>query len=99
MAEQKDLKRIEQEKARWEAETLKPALANTPERAERFTTASMTPVERLYTPADLPEFDYLRDLGFPGDYPYTRGVQPTMYRGKLWTMRMFAGYGTAVETN
>jgi methylmalonyl-CoA mutase N-terminal domain/subunit len=99
MAEQKNLKRIEQEKARWEAETLKPALAQTPERAERFTTASMTPVERLYTPADLPEFDYLKDLGFPGDYPYTRGVQPTMYRGKLWTMRMFAGYGTAAETN
>lgn len=99
MSEQKDLKRIEEAKARWEAETLKPALAQTPERAERFTTASMTPVERLYTPADLSEFDYLRDLGFPGDYPYTRGVQPTMYRGKLWTMRMFAGYGTAVETN
>jgi methylmalonyl-CoA mutase N-terminal domain/subunit len=99
MSEQKDLKRIEQEKARWEAETLKPALAQTPERAERFTTASMTPVERLYTPADLPEWDYAKELGFPGEYPYARGVQPTMYRGKLWTMRMFAGYGTADETN
>ncbi|PWB44300.1 MAG: methylmalonyl-CoA mutase [Candidatus Methylomirabilota bacterium] len=99
MEEREELKRIEEEKARWEAQTLKPALAQTPERAERFTTASMTPIERLYTPVDLPEFDYLRDLGFPGDYPYTRGVQPTMYRGKLWTMRMFAGYGTAVETN
>lgn len=99
MSERKDLKRIEQEKARWEAETLKPTLAHTPERAERFTTVSMTPVERLYTPADLLEWDYLQELGFPGEYPYTRGVQPTMYRGKLWTMRMFAGYGTAVETN
>ncbi|PTL34989.1 methylmalonyl-CoA mutase [Candidatus Methylomirabilis limnetica] len=99
MSEQKDLKRIEEEKARWEAETLKPALAQTPERAERFTTASMTPVERLYTPADLPEWDYAKELGFPGEYPYARGVQPTMYRGKLWTMRMFAGYGTADETN
>ena len=99
MAEQKDLKRIEEEKARWETETLKPALAQTPERAERFTTASMTPVERLYTPADLPEWDDVKELGFPGEYPYTRGVQPTMYRGKLWTMRMFAGYGTADETN
>lgn len=99
MSEQNDLKRIEEARGQWEAETLKPALAQTPERAERFTTASMTPVERLYTPADLPDFDYLRDLGFPGDYPYTRGVQPTMYRGKLWTMRMFAGYGTAAETN
>src|SRR5574337_151034 len=99
MSEQKDLKRIEQEKAQWETETLKPTLAQTPERTERFTTASMTPVERLYTPTNLSEWDYLRELGFPGDYPYTRGVQPTMYRGKLWTMRMFAGYGTAAETN
>ena len=99
MSEKRDLKRIEQEKARWETETLKPALAQTPERAERFTTASMTPVERLYTPADLPEWDDVKELGFPGEYPYTRGVQPTMYRGKLWTMRMFAGYGTADATN
>ena len=99
MNEKKDLKRIEKEKERWEAETLKPTLQNTPERAERFTSVSMTPIERLYTPADLPGWDFIRELGFPGEYPYTRGLHPTMYRGKLWTMRMFAGFGTAVETN
>jgi methylmalonyl-CoA mutase N-terminal domain/subunit len=99
MAEQRETKRVEREKARWEAGTLKQSLKSTPERAEQFTTVSMAPVERLYTPADLAGWDYLTDLGFPGEYPYTRGVHPTMYRGRLWTMRMFAGYGTAVETN
>ncbi len=99
MSEKKDLKRIEQEKERWEAETLKPTLKNNPERADRFTSVSMTPIERLYTSADLPGWDFMKDLGFPGEYPYTRGLHPTMYRGKLWTMRMFAGFGTAVETN
>jgi methylmalonyl-CoA mutase N-terminal domain/subunit len=99
MSEKRDLKRIEQEKERWEAETLKPTLKNTPERAERFTSVSMTPVERLYTPADLAGWDFVKEVGFPGEYPYTRGLHPTMYRGKLWTMRMFAGFGTAVETN
>src|SRR5574337_1186055 len=98
MSEKKDLKRIEQEKERWEAETLNPTLKKSPERAERFTSVSMTPIERLYTAADLPGWDFMKDLGFPGEYPYTRGVQPTRYRGKLWTMRMFAGYGTAAET-
>ncbi len=99
MNDKKDVKRIEQEKERWEDDTLKPTLKNTPERTERFTSVSMSPVERLYTPADLRGWDYLKELGFPGEYPYTRGVHPTMYRGKLWTMRMFAGYGTAIETN
>jgi methylmalonyl-CoA mutase N-terminal domain/subunit len=99
MSEKKDLKRIEQEKERWEADTLKPTLKNTPERAERFTSVSMTPVERLYSPADLAGWDFIREVGFPGEYPYTRGIHPTMYRGKLWTMRMFAGFGTAAETN
>src|SRR5574341_2174793 len=95
----RDIKRIEQEKERWEVETVKPTLKNAPERAECFTSVSMAPVERLYTPADLPNRDFMNDLGFPGEYPYTRGVHPTMYRAKLWTMRMFAGYGTAVEPN
>jgi methylmalonyl-CoA mutase N-terminal domain/subunit len=99
MSEKKDLKRIEQEKERWEAETLNPTLKKNPERAERFTSVSMTPIERLYTAADLPGWDFMKDLGFPGEYPYTRGLHPTMYRGKLWTMRMFAGFGTALETN
>ncbi|MBI5440178.1 MAG: methylmalonyl-CoA mutase family protein [Deltaproteobacteria bacterium] len=70
-----------------------------PERAEEFLSLSDLPIRRLYTPADDPDLDYLRDLGFPGEYPFTRGVQTTMYRGRLWTMRQFSGFGTAEETN
>ncbi len=99
MVDNRDAKRIEKEKERWEVETLKPSLKTAPERAERFTSVSMAPIERLYTPADLRGWHFMKDLAFPGEYPYTRGIHPTMYRGKLWTMRMFAGYGTAVETN
>src|SRR5205085_1976060 len=64
-----------------------------------FITTSSEPVERLYTPLDLPDFDYLEDLGFPGEYPYTRGVHATGHRGKLWTMRLFSGFGSAEESN
>jgi len=84
---------------RWEETTLQQTLARAPERHKTFITTSSEPIERLYTPLDLPDFDYLRDLGFPGEYPFTRGVHPTMHRGRLWTMRMFAGFGTAEETN
>lgn len=84
---------------RWEQQRLWPALERTPERAARFMTTSSSPVERLYTPLDLANNDYLRDIGHPGEYPYTRGIHPTGYRGKVWTMRMFAGFGTAEETN
>jgi len=83
----------------WEAHTLKPALEKSPERKEKFTTLSGVPVERLYTPADLAEFDYDRDLGDPGEYPFTRGIHETMYRGKIWTMRQFSGFGTPEDTN
>ena len=78
----------------WEAADVAQAQARLPERQRQFITASGRPVERLYTPADIAGLDYDRDLGLPGRYPYTRGVQPTGYRGKLWTMRMFAGFGT-----
>lgn len=84
---------------RWEQQCLWPALERAPERDVRFMTTSSAPVERLYTPLDLAQNDYLRDIGHPGEYPYTRGVHPTGYRGKVWTMRMFAGFGTAEETN
>jgi methylmalonyl-CoA mutase N-terminal domain/subunit len=84
---------------RWERETLAPALEKSPERKEKFTTLSGVPVERLYTPAHLADFDYARDLGDPGEYPFTRGIHRTMYRGKVWTMRQFSGYGTPEETN
>ncbi|HET6405156.1 MAG TPA: methylmalonyl-CoA mutase family protein [Candidatus Thermoplasmatota archaeon] len=87
------------QKKRWEEKTLKPALAKAPERRASFVTASSKPVERLYGPWDIPGFDHDRDLGYPGEFPFTRGVQATMYRGRLWTMRQFAGYGTAEETN
>ncbi|MFZ2358219.1 MAG: methylmalonyl-CoA mutase family protein [Anaerolineae bacterium] len=90
---------IKDETQRWESTTLKKTLDRFPERQERFVTTSSEPVERLYTPADIADTDYLRDLGYPGEYPYTRGVHATLHRGKLWTMRMFAGFGTAEETN
>jgi methylmalonyl-CoA mutase, N-terminal domain len=83
----------------WEDDILDPGLKRWPEREADFKTASDLPVERLYTPDDLIGFDYDRDLGYPGQFPFTRGVQPTMYRGKLWTMRQYAGYGTAQQTN
>ena len=86
-------------RARWEERTLKPHLTRHPERDVEFSTVSSLPVGRLYCPEDLEGWDFERDLGWPGEYPYTRGVQPTMYRGRLWTMRMFAGMGTAEDTN
>ncbi|MCZ7545087.1 MAG: methylmalonyl-CoA mutase family protein [Anaerolineae bacterium] len=88
----------ENAKAAWEENVLKPTLARHPERREAFTTPSGIPLKRLYTPEDVNP-DYGEALGFPGDYPFTRGVQPTMYRGRLWTMRQYAGYATAEETN
>jgi len=93
------LKRIEEARRRWEEEVLRPALDRAPERDALFTTSWGSPVERLYTPAETARLDYLNDLGFPGQYPFTRGVQPTMYRGRLWTMRQYAGFGSAEETN
>jgi len=89
----------ETEKQRWEREQLEPALGKSPERSVPFTTISGRPIDRLYTQDDLPGFDYARDLNTPGEFPYTRGIHPTGYRGKLWTMRQFAGFGTPEETN
>jgi len=86
-------------KERWEEETLKPFLEKHGERKERFITVSGEEIKQLYTPEDIADLDYERDLGYPGEYPYTRGVYPTMYRGRLWTMRQFSGYGGAEETN
>jgi len=87
-----------QERA-WEENTLRPTLEKSPERQCEFTTISGYPIRRLYTPADLPGWDPNRDLGFPGEPPYTRGIHSTMHRGRLWTMRQFAGFGTAEDTN
>ena len=78
---------------------VKESLSKRPERKEEFVNTSGIPIKRLYTPLDLEQMDYLSDLGFPGEYPFTRGVQPTMYRGRYWTMRQYAGFATAEETN
>jgi methylmalonyl-CoA mutase N-terminal domain/subunit len=83
----------------WERETLGPALRRSPERAPAFTTVSGRPIERLYTAADIAALDYVRDSGDAGEYPFTRGIHQTGYRGKLWTMRQFAGFGTPKDTN
>jgi methylmalonyl-CoA mutase N-terminal domain/subunit len=86
-------------KAAWTGRAVAPALAKHAERRESFATTSGVEVERLYTPEDAAGLDYERDLGYPGEYPFTRGIQPTMYRGRFWTMRQYAGFGTAEETN
>jgi len=99
MFDQAKLAALSDKQQAWEENTLRPTLAKAPERQDEFITTSGRPIQRLYTPLDIPDFDYVRDLGFPGEAPFTRGVQATMYRGRLWTMRMFAGFGTAEETN
>src|SRR6201998_2762873 len=83
----------------WEKNTLEPTLAKSPERQQEFTTVSSYPVRRLYTEADLADWNSERGLGFPGEPPYTRGIHASMYRSRLWTMRQFAGFGTAEDTN
>ncbi|WP_424945279.1 acyl-CoA mutase large subunit family protein [Caldanaerobacter subterraneus] len=83
----------------WEKNHREKAIAKFPERKEEFKTSSEIEIKPIYTPEDVKGIDYLEKLGFPGEYPYTRGVQPTMYRGRFWTMRQYAGYGTAEESN
>ena len=99
MYDKEKLAEIKERREQWEETTLQQTLARFPERREQFLTTSNKAVKRLYTPLDVAELEYDRDLGFPGQYPYTRGIHATMYRGKPWTMRMFAGFGTAEETN
>jgi methylmalonyl-CoA mutase, N-terminal domain len=89
---------LPEDRKRWEEDTLAPALKKSPERRAQFETSSGIPLDRLYTPHH-PDPDYCDKLGFPGRYPYTRGIQPTMYRGRLWTMRQYAGYASAEESN
>ena len=99
MYDRKKTRKISEEKKRWEKTTLNRVLSRSPERLSRFSTVSDEEIAALYTPDLLESFDYGRELSFPGDYPYTRGVQPSMYRGRMWTMRQFAGYGSAEDTN
>ncbi len=92
-------KNIREELERWAKNTLGKVISKSPEREPSFKTTSHIEINRLYTPLDVNDMDYCRDLGFPGEYPFTRGVQPTMYRGRLWTMRQYAGFATPEETN
>jgi methylmalonyl-CoA mutase N-terminal domain/subunit len=99
MADDKDLTRLRQAKRAWEQQTLQKTLERLPERQPQFTTTSGIALEHVYTPLDVADLDYQTALGFPGEYPFTRGVQPSMYRGRFWTMRQYAGFGTAEESN
>jgi methylmalonyl-CoA mutase, N-terminal domain len=90
---------VEVQKERWEEQTLEPALSKHPERKKNFQTVSLAEVNRLYTPIDTEQLNFNNDIAFPGEFPYTRGIHPTGYRGKLWTMRQFAGFSTPEETN
>jgi len=94
-----ELQRIERRLRNWEETTLRGSLKKQPESRKEFVTISGVPVGSLYTPLDLGTKSYEERLGMPGEYPFTRGIHPTMYRGRLWTMRMFAGYGDAEDTN
>jgi methylmalonyl-CoA mutase, N-terminal domain len=99
MYDPKELEQLRQSLEEWEKTSVQKTLATMPERLKKFITTSSEPIDRIYTPLDVADLDYGRDLALPGEYPYTRGVHPTLHRGKLWTMRMFAGFGTAEETN
>src|ERR1035441_2234119 len=94
-----DDRKIASTRKNWEERKLNPSLKRGAERKPKFVTSSGIEIKRAYDPEDLNDFDYVNDLGFPGEYPFTRGVQPTMYRGRLWTMRQYAGFGSAEESN
>jgi methylmalonyl-CoA mutase N-terminal domain/subunit len=99
MYDKQKLEELERQLKRWENTTLSKSLNSLPESRDEFITTSSEPVNRLYTPLDVADMDYASSLGLPGEYPFTRGIHPTLHRSKLWTMRMFAGFGTAEETN
>ena len=99
MTDTANAKKPSRKLAAWQKNTLEPTLDKNPERQKEFTTVSSYPIRRLYTQDDLSNWDPSRDLGFPGEPPYTRGIHATMHRGRLWTMRQFAGFGTAEDTN
>ncbi len=99
MYDKEKLDQIKKSKKDWEEKVVNKTLEKYPERLEEFKTGSGDEIDRLYTPEDIEDIDYKEDLGYPGKYPYTRGAQPTMYRGRLWTMRMYAGFATAEESN
>ena len=99
MFDKEKLSHLKEARQRWEVGVLAKTLSKAPESKAEFKTVSGSVVKRLYTPEDIEDIDYERDLGYPGQYPFTRGYQPTMYRGRPWTMRMYAGFATAEESN
>ncbi|MGB4434616.1 MAG: methylmalonyl-CoA mutase family protein, partial [Defluviitoga tunisiensis] len=99
MFDKNKLEEIDSKKKEWKENTLKKTIQRFPERKKAFLTTYDENIDVVYTPKDIEKMNYLEDIGFPGEYPFTRGVQPTMYRGKLWTMRQYAGFGTAEESN
>jgi methylmalonyl-CoA mutase N-terminal domain/subunit len=99
MFDDKKIMQVKKERQRWEQTTLPNWIKQCRERKSEFRNTSDIPIKRLYTPEDIEKLDYVQDLGFPGEYPFTRGVHATMYRGRFWTMRMFSGFGTAEQTN
>ncbi len=99
MAHNDDFEKIVEQKKDWEKNQVEKTTKRFPERKEEFKGTFDEEIKRLYTPDDTKDIDYLNDLGFPGEYPFTRGVQPTMYRGRFWTMRQYAGFATAEESN
>jgi methylmalonyl-CoA mutase N-terminal domain/subunit len=99
MYDKQKLDELAESKDKWEETTLQQNLARFPERRRKFMTTSSEPINRVYTPLDVADLEYPNDLGHPGEYPYTRGIHASLYRGRPWTMRMFAGFGTAEETN
>ena len=90
---------VSKTKQEWRETKLAPVLKGFPERQEKFETTSGVELDTVYSPEDIPNFDYATQLGYPGEYPFTRGVQPNMYRGRIWTIREYAGFGTAEDTN
>jgi methylmalonyl-CoA mutase N-terminal domain/subunit len=99
LTDSQKLKEVEAQEEKWRKETLAKTLERFPERKKQFTTDSTVPLERVYTPKNIEHTEYTRELAFPGEYPFTRGIYPTMYRGRFWTMRQYAGFGTAQQTN
>ncbi|MCK4388387.1 MAG: methylmalonyl-CoA mutase, partial [Dehalococcoidia bacterium] len=90
---------VSKTKQEWRETKLAPVIKGFPERQEKFETTSGVELDTVYSPEDIPNFDYATQLGYPGEYPFTRGVQPNMYRGRIWTIREYAGFGTAEDTN
>ena len=99
MVSKKEIEEIKQKKEEWDKNSYSRHKKNHPERKDKFENLSWNEIKSLYTPDDIAHLDYIKDLGYPGEYPFLRGIHPTMHRGRLWTFRQFSGFGSAEETN